>query len=404
MTADVTGTLTIDTSGSVAVLNGYDPVLYVRSTCTDPTTQLACNDLVPPQIDQVSVPVKAGQTVFVFVDAFDGSAGIYQVNFKLVPAVCGNGVTEPPEECDDKNQVEGDGCTAACKIDSSVVADKCPGGTLGLKGTSTQKQGTAVGNTQWYANDTDSSCGGVYAAEGVFSFTPDISGTAVVSLGGATQTPYDAVLYARTTCGDDATEVDCDETTTPGGEQLEFPVVAGTPYYVFVDGLQGATGPFKAQVIVSVAECGNGKKEGGEECDDGNLAPGDGCSVSCVFEPAGPVDTCPGVPIALTKNGAVWKGAASGTTMNLTGNYSGSCGSSSSAPDAVYSLGAVPAGKATITISNASFDSVLYVRSASCTGTEVDCDDNIGDGGDQVVFDTTAGSNYWVFVDGYNGE
>jgi cysteine-rich repeat protein len=35
--------------------------------------------------------------------------------------------------------------------------------------------------------------------------------------------------------------------------------------------------------------CGNGKLEPGEECDDGNLSNGDGCSCTCTVEPPPPV-------------------------------------------------------------------------------------------------------------------
>jgi len=34
--------------------------------------------------------------------------------------------------------------------------------------------------------------------------------------------------------------------------------------------------------------CGNGFQESGEECDDGNLVSGDGCSTTCTLEPCGP--------------------------------------------------------------------------------------------------------------------
>lgn len=32
--------------------------------------------------------------------------------------------------------------------------------------------------------------------------------------------------------------------------------------------------------------CGNGKVDRGEQCDDGNTIPGDGCSANCTFEGA----------------------------------------------------------------------------------------------------------------------
>jgi cysteine-rich repeat protein len=44
--------------------------------------------------------------------------------------VCGNGVTEPPEECDDGNITSGDGCSAQCKIeeDEPVSCSEFPCG------------------------------------------------------------------------------------------------------------------------------------------------------------------------------------------------------------------------------------------------------------------------------------
>jgi cysteine-rich repeat protein len=39
-----------------------------------------------------------------------------------VLALCGNGVTEPPEQCDDGNTVGGDGCDETCRIDNCVAS------------------------------------------------------------------------------------------------------------------------------------------------------------------------------------------------------------------------------------------------------------------------------------------
>ena len=46
-------------------------------------------------------------------------------------------------------------------------------------------------------------------------------------------------------------------------------------------------GPLDAAPETPGGRCGNGTVDGGEECDDGNLVDGDGCSASCVVE-------CPG--------------------------------------------------------------------------------------------------------------
>lgn len=62
---------------------------------------------------------------------------------------------------------------------------------------------------------------------------PDADGTLVLSL----TSEWDGGLYVRTTCDDPATELACvDQPGENATEVLELPVVAGTPYYVYVDG------------------------------------------------------------------------------------------------------------------------------------------------------------------------
>lgn len=55
----------------------------------------------------------------------DGCSATCQVE----PApVCGNGVVEPPEQCDDGNTVSGDGCSATCQIEPPVGGEGCTPG------------------------------------------------------------------------------------------------------------------------------------------------------------------------------------------------------------------------------------------------------------------------------------
>ncbi len=42
-------------------------------------------------------------------------------------AACGNGVTEPGEQCDDGNVLNGDGCSATCQFESNSCGDICSG-------------------------------------------------------------------------------------------------------------------------------------------------------------------------------------------------------------------------------------------------------------------------------------
>ena len=37
------------------------------------------------------------------------------------PSLCGNGIIDPGEECDDGNQINGDGCSGMCKVENPVT-------------------------------------------------------------------------------------------------------------------------------------------------------------------------------------------------------------------------------------------------------------------------------------------
>jgi cysteine-rich repeat protein len=56
-------------------------------------------------------------------------------------------------------------------------------------------------------------------------------------------------------------------------------------YYVAVSaapGAEPATFPYRLQIAIGV--CGDGQQTAGEECDDNNLDPDDGCSSTCTNE------------------------------------------------------------------------------------------------------------------------
>lgn len=52
----------------------------------------------------------------------------------IPPAVCGNGVLEGIEQCDDSNTNSGDGCSATCEIESAA----CDGGVIGTREVTVQ--------------------------------------------------------------------------------------------------------------------------------------------------------------------------------------------------------------------------------------------------------------------------
>jgi hypothetical protein len=87
------------------------------------------------------------------------------------------------------------------------------------------------------------------------------------------------------------------------------------------------------------------------------------------------------------------------------------------APEQVYTWTPDVSGTATVATCGAgtTFDTVLYVRSGSCAGTQLACNDDTatcgtGDGcstadhhGSRVTFAVSAGTTYSIVVDGYSG-
>jgi cysteine-rich repeat protein len=411
--ASIDGLMAVDTDGSTASLTGYDPVIYVRTSCGDSTSEVACNDALPPTVDKIEIPVVANTTYFVFIDGYEQTAGAYKLNVLVAPSICGNGKVEGTEQCDDGNTVSGDGCDATCKKEPTPPQDVCPGVEIALTGSgSDPRTGSAQGTTANAALHADykGTCGTSTASRDVVYWVrPDVGGTMTVELP-SSGTSYDSVLYIRSDCAVESSQLGCHQVYgNTGGEKLAVNVEAGKTYFAFVDGYNGANGAYSVTVKVDPAVCGNGKVEGSEQCDDGNTAGGDGCDAQCMFEPAGPVDTCPGLALTLTQSGFQWVATRSGTTVNLNHNYQGSCSTVGAGKDAVFSMSSGPGGKVTITLAAATtnFDSVLYVVSGACEGlgsTPVACNNKSGSGGDTVSFDAPPATDYWIFVDGYNNQ
>src|SRR5262249_51489566 len=114
-------------------------------------------------------------------------------------------------------------------------------------------------------------------------------------------------------------------------------------------------------------------------------------------------------------SGATTIPAAGGTftgTTSGTGSLAGSCGSSSPSPERVYLWTPAASGTAIIQTcgTGTNFDSVLYVRGGSCTGTEMACNDDactIAGGtshGSRVTPVVTAGQPVAIVVDGFRGQ
>jgi len=187
-------------------------------------------------------------------DACDGAASCV--------VGCGNGKIDPGlgEACDDGNDMSGDGCSAGCDtIENDFICPMpgmpciylvaCGDGRRGGKETCDD------GN-----HDEGDGCSSACQVEPGWDCTQP----------GQACTPHcgDGMLVAGEQCDPPSMGPGCSAAC-----QVDPGFVCSPP----------STGAGGSKCRATV--CGDGKKEGTEACDDGNVVDGDGCSATCTFEP-----------------------------------------------------------------------------------------------------------------------
>lgn len=412
----------------VTVNADYNVIVSARTTkCNDTKMELSCiasepvadstvtlgNGAVSTYDGDFTFPVDQGQTFYVFVDGNAATSGDFVLDIAVETAVCGNGTGESPEECDDGNTIDGDGCSSKCKLEMGGNIGACPGkgirlpvGTMGFTGDTSVVSGTAY--TATGCSPTGSGPSAIYA------LTPTVSGNLSVNLLTNYATP---VIFARRECADSATQYDCTtavDARTPMA--LTMPVTAEETVYIFVDGT--SSGLYTLHATLTAGACGSGKLDSGEECDDGNLVDGDGCSSTCTVERDPTTFTCPGKALALTGTDATTPRTlkVSGTTKPATGstlpaskftsctsltcNPKVTCGSA--APDVVYQVTSDIDGYLTATVSG-QFNASVSVRDA-CAGSTVEYGCSRAQTGNSPKTTSVAinkNTPYTIIVDGY---
>lgn len=199
------------------------------------------------------------------------------------PPVCGNGKIEAGEICDDGNTLSGDGCSAVCDKEAicgnSIIEDneQCDDGNI--------LTGDGCNEICRIEEEITETCGngtldvGEMCDEGAFN-----SDTEPNSCRKNCQ---------KASCGDyiiDAGEA-CDSGTGNTDflpdhcrKTCQLPSCGDS---IVDEGEQCDGGPDCLPNCTRQRKprCGNGKQEFGEQCDDGNVRPGDGCSNVCIIEP-----------------------------------------------------------------------------------------------------------------------
>jgi len=415
----VNGTL----RGTVSAL--FDSMLLVRDLCSNDVDASAYTDLacagnggggVP---ETVELNVTANQRMWLIVDSeVAGGEGPFELGVTFTPAVCGNGVIEGGEQCDDGGAVSGDGCNAQCQLEPVTGHDTCANAApidLVAHGDGSYSATISSGTTNLAHDQTFTGCASA-GADAIYTFKAPIDGVlaAEVPVAG-----FNVSLGLRSTCPTSTTGtaplVCANASSDNGQEEISHGVTKDTTYYLIVDGTAAAQkGTFTLLVNVRPPGCGDGLLSGNEQCDDGNTLSGDGCSPTCTVEALAGIDTCPGYTLNLTGTGNEPRvGVLTVDTSTLAANYAASCGGSSR--DGVVVVTPPISGKLTARLTGSNtYQPVLYGRATcgdaaselkvSTSTTTLACDDDAPSFGTNIRetnFKVTAGTPYYIFIDGY---
>ena len=184
------------------------------------------------------------------------------------PAVCGNGIVESGETCDDGNSASNDGCSSTCSVESLYT---CP--TPGAACQLSIYCGDGILNGTEQCDDGNRKPGD--CCDGNCNLEANCACvTPVPAL-----SPPKQVCTSTMMCGDSKVTGSeaCDDGNAKSGDGCSSDCTTVEP---------GFNCPSTGGACKAVAKqvCGNGILEAGEYCDDGNSASGDGCSSTCQVE------------------------------------------------------------------------------------------------------------------------
>ncbi len=409
---------------------GYDGSIYIVTDCADiGNTCVGGSESgdAPNDEETLAAFLTTGTTYYVIIDGgWGGQQGGYTLSVDTCTPNCtgkqcgddgcygscgtctgGDVCDDTTWTCADPTTLPGNDCTNPIVVPAAPYTD----------------QGSTTGRSNDY--EGDAACPGLPQTEGevssdvVYEFTPTQDGVYSIDY----EPTFDGALYIVTDCGDvPGTCIGGSEEASqnpPWNEVVDASLVAGTTYYIILDGgyNQGGQGPSGDYTLTIGAPClpdctgkacgpdgcggSCGACTGGDVCDDTqglcvdpSTLPGEDCTNPVLVNPAN-------LPFVYLED-------TTGST-DAAEHSGGACpgengGHGSGAGDQAFELSPTVAGVYEISLTTYGWDGVVYITS-DCADIDNNCiysDDDQGTSGTETMFVTLdATATYYIFVDGY---
>lgn len=333
-------------------LCGLDTRLTLTST--DGLTSLVMSQgggpggcsVIDPEVEPAATGLSAGYYYLVVGSGTSTTSGPYALEYEVRKPTCGDQRVEGTEQCDDGNQIDGDGCGSSCILELSGVV-VAPGATVSLN----HPGAVSAVNV---AVDISAPGQAILARAN----DPGAGTCNLVDTHLRLYSPSLAVLGERAGGGITGSAGTCAAILQP---QDTFAAdLAPGRYYLQVRSENAVSGPLDLVVNIDNPACGNGRLEtrAQEQCDDGNLISGDGCSATCLSEASQLLEQEPND----TQADAMATGLVPGGTLTIQG------GNNPAGDDDVFSFN-VPAQTTLI----------LSARTFTVAGQPLSCDSQLTD-------------------------